>query len=67
MTDIAPETVNPFPLREGDHVQIHSPGYPPYHGLVEDSMPGLDVVWIRDLTTGERKMLSAAEHHITRM
>jgi hypothetical protein len=64
MTDLVPETINLFLLRPGDRLEIRSPGYPAYTGLVEDSMPLLDVVWIRDLITGERKMLSTAEHRM---
>jgi hypothetical protein len=66
MTEVLPDTIHIVQLRQGDRVKIQSPGYPPYHGLVEDSMPALDVVWIRELRTGERKMLWTAEHHIDR-
>ncbi|MFC4905549.1 hypothetical protein [Kocuria oceani] len=67
MDDGTQEIVAPFPLRKGETVEVHSPGYPPYCGHVEESMPSLNVVWIRELRTGERKMLSVAEHCIHRV
>jgi hypothetical protein len=60
------ETANLFHLQRGQSVEVHSKGYPPYVGLVEESMPGLNVVWIRNPRTGERRMLLASEHDIYR-
>ncbi|MCG2621972.1 hypothetical protein LVY72_08585 [Arthrobacter sp. I2-34] len=53
-------------LRQGDHVDIHSNGNFRCSGYVEDLMPQLRIVWIRDLRTGERKMLATDEHCIVR-
>jgi hypothetical protein len=64
MTDVVPAAINLSLLRPGDRLEIHSPGYPASTALVEDSMPHLDVVWVRDLSTGERRMLSTTEHRM---
>jgi hypothetical protein len=64
---LAKEPSTPPFLQERDRVQIHSFGYPPYCGIVEDSQLAFDVVWIRDLGTGARRMLSIADHLFNRM
>ncbi|WP_262106441.1 hypothetical protein [Arthrobacter sp. Marseille-P9274] len=51
-------------LQHGDLVDIHSDGNFRYSGHVDDTMPQLNIVWIRELPTGERKMLSTDEYRI---
>ena len=51
-------------LRHGDHVGVHSNGNFHYSGYVDDTIPRLNIVWIRELHTGERKMLSTDEYRI---
>lgn len=66
MTNHTDSTPKSDALRQGDHVDIHSNGIFRYSGYVEDMMPRLRVVWIRELLTGERKMLSTDECCIVR-
>ena len=44
-------------LAPGDHVEAIRKGTVVRHGTVEESVPHLGVVWIRETDTGERKML----------
>jgi hypothetical protein len=60
-TDSAPKS---SALQHGDLVDIHSNGNFRYSGYVDDTIPQLNIVWIRELLTGERKMLSTDEHHV---
>ena len=59
----APETAG---LQHGDHVDIHSNGTLRFSGYVDDAMPQLGIVWVRELLIGERKMLSTDEYCIVR-
>lgn len=51
-------------LRRGDHVDVRGTGNVHYNGYVEDTMPQLNIVWVREQRTGERKMLLTDECHI---
>ncbi|NMR32238.1 hypothetical protein [Crystallibacter degradans] len=56
-------TLDSTTFRSGDRVDIRWNGHSS-NGYVEDAMPQLNVVWIRDLRTGERRMLSTDEYQI---
>jgi hypothetical protein len=56
--------IESFSLQHGDLVDIHSDGNFRYSGHVDDTMHQLNIVWIRELPTGERKMLSTDEYRI---
>jgi hypothetical protein len=47
----------PTRMRIGDQVEIHTEGFPPYRGIVEDLAPQFRVMWFRDQVAGERKMI----------
>lgn len=53
-------------LATGDRVSIHHPRGLHYPATVEERMSALNVVWVRELSTGERKMVSTDEHTILR-
>ena len=44
-------------LRPGDHVEAIRKGTVVHHGIMEESISHLGVVWIRETVTGERQML----------
>ena len=48
----------------GDRIDVHLNGHISYSAYVEETMPQLNIVWIRALRTGERRMLSTDECHI---
>lgn len=52
--------------QRGDRVVVCRNGHVPYEGHVEDVSPQLDIVWVRELGTGERRMLSTDECRIIR-
>lgn len=45
-------------LRPGETVEAHMDSVVLHRGTVEETMPHLGVVWIREAGTGARKMLS---------
>ncbi|MFE7629000.1 hypothetical protein [Kocuria sp. NPDC057446] len=45
-------------LRPGEQVEAHRGAVLHHRGVVEETVPHLGVVWIRDISTGTRKMLS---------
>lgn len=51
-------------LRRGDDIEAHYRNEIHYRGKVEDTAPGLGVVWIRDDTDGSRAILHADEYAI---
>lgn len=51
-------------LRRGDEIEAHLRNEIHYRGKVEDTAPGLGVVWIRDETDGQRAILHADEYAI---
>lgn len=51
-------------LRRGDIVEAHRRDEVHYRGLVEDTAPGLGVVWIRDDSDGRRAILHIDEYAI---
>lgn len=51
-------------LRRGDQVEAHLRNEVHYRGLVEDTAPGIGVVWIRDDADGSRAILHAEEYAI---
>jgi hypothetical protein len=53
-------------LQRGDHLDVHRFGFPTYSGTVLATMPRLNVVWIRDTVTGERRMLCADDCRLRR-
>ncbi|MGM0931060.1 MAG: hypothetical protein ACQEXN_15340 [Actinomycetota bacterium] len=55
-------------LQRGDRVEVQGKGYGHlgYDGYVDDTMPHLNIVWVRELGTGERKMLSTDEFLVKR-
>jgi hypothetical protein len=66
MTDNTDSVLGSGALQHGDHVTVHGNGQIRYSGYVDDTMPLLNIVWIRELRTGERKMFSTDECHIFR-
>lgn len=62
MRDTPPPAQDTSIPRPGDPIDIHVPGGPRYSGFVEDCVPHLNVVWIRDVRTGERKMLCTDDY-----
>lgn len=67
MTDSTGSALDSAALRLGDRVEyVHGNGHTRYIGYVEDTMPQLNIVWIREIRTGERRMLSTDECHIYR-
>ena len=52
MTNNTGSALDSAALRQGDHVDIHANGHTPYSGYVEDTIPELNMVWIRKLRTG---------------
>ena len=46
-------------MRAGDHVEVWDRPVLRYCGRVEESVPRLNVVWIRETRTGQRKMVTA--------
>jgi hypothetical protein len=53
-------------LQHGDLVDVHSKGKLRYSGYVDDTMPSLHILWVREVPTGERKMVSTDEYRIVR-
>lgn len=51
-------------LRRGDEVEAHCRNEVHYRGKVEDTAPGIGVVWIRDDADGRRAILHADEYAI---
>jgi hypothetical protein len=51
-------------LEHGDLVAVHGDEQLPYGGYVDDTFPQLNIVWIRELRTGECRMLSTNECRI---
>lgn len=51
-------------LRKGDIVEAHRRDEVHYRGRVEDTAPGLGVVWIRDDADGSRALLHTDEYTI---
>lgn len=51
-------------LRRGDEIEAHRNREVHYSGYVEDTAPGLGIVWIRDLSDGRRAILHADEYAI---
>ena len=45
-------------LRRGEQVEALQGTVPRHRGVVEETIPHLGVIWIRDCSTGTRKMLS---------
>jgi hypothetical protein len=45
-------------LRPGDRLEAHRDGMVRHRGVVEETVPALGVVWIRERGTGARKMLA---------
>lgn len=51
-------------LRRGDVIEAHRRDEIHYRGRVEDTAPGLGVVWIRDESDGHRAILHTDEYAI---
>lgn len=51
-------------LHRGDEIEAHRRNEVHYRGSVEDTAPGLGIVWIRDATDGQRAILHAEEYAI---
>lgn len=51
-------------LEPGQDVEVHTPGRAVYHGIIEETMPQMNLVWVREATTGERKMLLMGESYL---
>lgn len=51
-------------LRRGDEIEAHLRHEVHYRGRVEDTAPGIGVVWIRDSSDGTRAILHAEEYAI---
>lgn len=54
-------------LRRGDEVEAHLRNEVHYRGRVEDTAPGIGVVWIRDDADGHRAILHTDEYAIWRI
>lgn len=48
-------------VEPGDRLEARRQGTTHYQGIVEQLVPRLGVVWIREAGTGERKMLDTAD------
>jgi hypothetical protein len=66
MTDSTQRALSAATLKPGDRVHVHENGPGRYSAYVEETMPQLSIVWIRELQTGERRMLSTKECRIYR-
>jgi hypothetical protein len=66
MTDNTDSALVATALRSGDRVEVRGNGHTHYSGYVEDTMPQLNIVWVRERRTGERRMLSTDECRIFR-
>jgi hypothetical protein len=66
MANISDTASTSAALRHGDLVDVHSKGKLRYSGYVEDTMPSQHILWIREVPTGERKMVSTDEYRIVR-
>ncbi|NKX56581.1 hypothetical protein [Arthrobacter mobilis] len=66
MTNNTGSALDAAALGPGDHVEVHGNGHIRYSGYIEDTMPQLNIVWIRELRTGERRMLFTDECRIFR-
>lgn len=51
-------------LRRGDLIEAHLRNEIHYRGRVDDTAPGIGVVWIRDDADGHRAILHADEYAI---
>jgi len=61
MKNATESSLDPADLLPGERVRVHPNDRYPYTGDVEDTCPQQSVVWIRDVQTGERKMLHTDE------
>jgi hypothetical protein len=66
MTTPEDHTPDSHPLEIGAHIQAWRNDMLLYHGTVEDSVPHLGVVWIRETGNGARKMLLLDDYRIHR-
>ncbi|MFF0989367.1 hypothetical protein [Kocuria nitroreducens] len=57
-TEGEPPAVDWGMLRPGEQVEAHRGAVALHRGVVEETIPHLGVVWIRDSSTGTRKLLS---------
>lgn len=51
-------------IRRGEIVEVWHHGVLRHRGRVEESMPRLGVVWIRETGSGDRKMISVEDHSL---
>lgn len=51
-------------LPTGQRVEAWSDGVLRHHGIVEEKLPELDVLWIRESGTGERRMLDLVGYDV---
>ena len=66
MVDTEHPIVNVSALRAGELVEVHSRNQGTFRGLVEECQSSLNVVWVRDLQLGERRLISTYDHSIFR-
>lgn len=66
MTTPDDHTPEPHPLEIGTHIQAWRNDMLLYQGIVEDAVPHLGVVWIRESGNGARKMLALDDYRIHR-
>jgi len=66
MTDNTRRALSASTFKQGDRVHVHENGTGRCSGYVEETMPQLNIVLIRELETGERRMLSTKECRIYR-
>lgn len=66
MAGTTPPISDTSELTAGERIDIYSGDIVLCSGLVEDIMPKLRVVWVRNSRTGEREMFCADEHQIRR-
>ncbi|HST73596.1 MULTISPECIES: hypothetical protein [Kocuria] len=57
---------DPTALSPGDEVDVWSHRTLLWAGVVEQTAPELGVLWIREARNGTRRLLSTAEHRLTR-
>ena len=61
---LQPQACTLHTLRTGNRVEVWGHGGLRYSGWVEELAPKLGVVWIREASAGERKLISTEEHSI---
>lgn len=61
---LEPQICSLHALRTGNRIEVWDHGGLRYSGWVEELAPKLGVVWIREASTGERKLISTEEHSI---